>query len=250
MIEHFEIGRRDVGLPAERRDRVSRSSEAAESGSVAAIRPAAVALYPHQCARSGPANGSLPRRRWPTWRTGSGSPVAIDPDRSGRGRSTRSSEPPMHCASSSTTTRASSRGSVLHEPPRSTEVVDLADSRARRVVRRPDRAADRRPVCGYDSVLLRHGDDVWTWWLDLHHVVTDGWSVVAGLRATVRLRLLSGDDADAERRRRDPRLVLRPRRRAPTAERPSLGGRRAAVGRPPTTRRSPRTARGALAPPR
>ncbi len=31
-------------------------------------------------------------------------------------------------------------------------------------------------MCSYDSVLLRHGDESWTWWLDLHHVVTDGWS--------------------------------------------------------------------------
>src|SRR5690606_19361825 len=28
-------------------------------------------------------------------------------------------------------------------------------------------------TCAYDSVLLRHGDRSWTWWLDLHHLVTD-----------------------------------------------------------------------------
>ncbi len=31
-------------------------------------------------------------------------------------------------------------------------------------------------TCSYDSVLLHHGDDRWTWWLDLHHTVTDAWA--------------------------------------------------------------------------
>ena len=42
------------------------------------------------------------------------------------------------------------------------------------------RARIARPIdataCCYDSVLLRHADDDWTWWLDLHHLVTDATS--------------------------------------------------------------------------
>jgi amino acid adenylation domain-containing protein len=30
--------------------------------------------------------------------------------------------------------------------------------------------------CGYDSVLIRHADDDWTWWIDIHHVITDAWA--------------------------------------------------------------------------
>ena len=36
----------------------------------------------------------------------------------------------------------------------------------------------------YDSVLLRHADDDWTWWLDLHHVATDAWSSALIFEAT------------------------------------------------------------------
>ncbi len=38
--------------------------------------------------------------------------------------------------------------------------------------------------CMYDSVLLRHADDDWTWWLDLHHVATDAWSSALIFEAT------------------------------------------------------------------
>ncbi|MEM8902623.1 MAG: amino acid adenylation domain-containing protein [Actinomycetota bacterium] len=62
---------------------------------------------------------------------------------------------------------------VASEPPRRTEVIDLPEADL-------DAWCDERisvPVdatsCAYDSVLLRHDDERWTWWLDLHHVVTD-----------------------------------------------------------------------------
>ncbi len=68
------------------------------------------------------------------------------------------------------------RARVLAAPPQHTDVVEIPE---------PDLEAwcseriatpvDAR-TCSYDSVLLRHGDESWTWWLDLHHVVTDGWS--------------------------------------------------------------------------
>jgi len=68
------------------------------------------------------------------------------------------------------------RARVLFEPPRSTEVIELPDGELDRWCHeRISRPIDAR-MCSYDSVLLRHGDESWTWWLDLHHVVTDGWS--------------------------------------------------------------------------
>lgn len=82
---------------------------------------------------------------------------------------------------------------VLHDPPGHTTVVDL----------RPDEFdtwhEDRisRPIdattCAYDSVLLRHGDDEWTWWLDLHHVVTDGWSSMLVFEAVADAYRALGD---------------------------------------------------------
>ena len=57
-----------------------------------------------------------------------------------------------------------------------------ATHRGHRAARRPTWTRGARteslsrstpPTCVYDSVLLRHADDDWTWWLDLHHVATD-----------------------------------------------------------------------------
>ncbi len=65
---------------------------------------------------------------------------------------------------------------VLATPPATTAVVDLPaadlDEWCRRRIAEPVDAT----TAAYDSVLLRHADDDWTWWLDLHHVVTDAWS--------------------------------------------------------------------------
>ena len=62
---------------------------------------------------------------------------------------------------------------VEPEPPATTEVIDLAEDEL------DDWCAARisTPVdvttCAYDSVLIRHTDHRWTWWLDLHHAITD-----------------------------------------------------------------------------
>jgi amino acid adenylation domain-containing protein len=65
------------------------------------------------------------------------------------------------------------RARVLERPPRSTQVIDLpvadVDAWSRERIAQPIDATE----CVYDSVLLRHGEDDWTWWLDLHHVATD-----------------------------------------------------------------------------
>jgi len=65
------------------------------------------------------------------------------------------------------------RARILERPPRTTPVVDLPvaelDTWSRERIAQPIDATE----CVYDSVLLRHGDDDWTWWLDLHHVATD-----------------------------------------------------------------------------
>ncbi len=65
---------------------------------------------------------------------------------------------------------------VLASPPRLTEVIDLdpteVDAWCAERVGDPIDAT----TCCYDSVLLRHGPDDWTWWLDLHHLVTDATS--------------------------------------------------------------------------
>jgi hypothetical protein len=87
---------------------------------------------------------------------------------------------------------------VLDRPPRSTEVVDVALSdleqwSAERIAQPIDAAE-----CVYDSVVLRHADDDWTWWLDLHHVATDAASsaLVYAATATAYEQLAAGDEVD------------------------------------------------------
>ena len=64
---------------------------------------------------------------------------------------------------------------VLAAPPLATSVIDLpADEVEVWATARIGTPVDPT-VCSYDSVLLRHGDAQWTWWLDLHHLVTDAW---------------------------------------------------------------------------
>ena len=50
----------------------------------------------------------------------------------------------------------------------------------------------------YDSVLIRHADDDWTWWLDLHHVATDaaGSALVYAATAAVYDQLATSDEPD------------------------------------------------------
>jgi len=73
---------------------------------------------------------------------------------------------------------------VLDDPPRVTEVVDLpAGDLDRWCAERIAQPVDATS-CVYDSVLLRHDDHDWTWWLDLHHVATDAWSSALVFEAT------------------------------------------------------------------
>ena len=73
---------------------------------------------------------------------------------------------------------------VLDTSPATTEVINLPPNRldawcAERISMPIDATA-----CMYDSVLLRHAEDDWTWWLDLHHVATDAWSSALIFEAT------------------------------------------------------------------
>lgn len=73
---------------------------------------------------------------------------------------------------------------VLDRPPRSVAVVDLdiddLDEWCDRRIATPVDAADGV----YDSVVLRHGGDDWTWWLNVHHIATDGWTAALIFDAT------------------------------------------------------------------
>jgi hypothetical protein len=87
---------------------------------------------------------------------------------------------------------------ILDRPPRPTEVVDLPvtdlDAWSRERIAQPVDAT----ACVYDSVVLRHADDDWTWWLDLHHVATDaaGSALVYAATAAAYEQLAAGDVVD------------------------------------------------------
>lgn len=98
-----------------------------------------------------------------------------------------------------TSTRAGDeRVRIFDRPPRSTEVVDvsLADLEqwSRERIAHPIDAAESV----YDSVVLRHSDDDWTWWLDLHHVATDaaGSALVYAATAAAYEQLAAGHEVD------------------------------------------------------
>ncbi|MEM9037198.1 MAG: amino acid adenylation domain-containing protein [Actinomycetota bacterium] len=73
---------------------------------------------------------------------------------------------------------------IRDEPPSRTAVIELDHDELDAWC--DDRIA--RPVdattCVYDSVLLRHGDERWTWWIDLHHVATDAMGSALVVEAT------------------------------------------------------------------
>ena len=72
---------------------------------------------------------------------------------------------------------------VQPEPPRTTEIhpLPLEDLDAW-VTSRLAVPLDATS-CPYDSVLLDHGDDRWTWFLDLHHVIADAGASAVVVRA-------------------------------------------------------------------
>ena len=73
---------------------------------------------------------------------------------------------------------------VLLDPPASTDVIDLPlDQLDEWCAQRISTPIDAG-ICVYDSVLLRHADDDWTWWLDLHHLATDAWGSALIFEAT------------------------------------------------------------------
>ena len=90
------------------------------------------------------------------------------------------------------------RGRILERPPTSTEVIELSASElegwSTARIAEPIDAAN----CVYDSVLIRHADDDWTWWLDLHHVATDaaGSALVYAATAAVYDQLATSDEPD------------------------------------------------------
>jgi amino acid adenylation domain-containing protein len=85
---------------------------------------------------------------------------------------------------------------VLPTPPARTELVDLdrtdVDAWCERRIAHP---VDARR-CGYDSALLRHGPDDWTWWIDLHHVITDASSSALVFHTTSAVYAALRDDDD------------------------------------------------------
>ena len=73
---------------------------------------------------------------------------------------------------------------VLPDPPRAAEILDLpADEALDWAARRMETPLDMT-ACGYDSVLLRHGPDHATWYLCVHHLITDAGSSTLVFRAT------------------------------------------------------------------
>ena len=67
----------------------------------------------------------------------------------------------------------SPRARILAEPPAGTPVIELPRGDLERWARERIAVPIDPTLCAYDSVLLRHHNDDWTWWLDLHHIVTD-----------------------------------------------------------------------------
>lgn len=70
----------------------------------------------------------------------------------------------------------SAEGLVLHSPPRRVEVIDVPAAELDTWIAERIETPIDATVAAYDGVLIRHADDDWTWWLDLHHIVTDAWS--------------------------------------------------------------------------
>ncbi len=85
---------------------------------------------------------------------------------------------------------------ILAVPPALTEVVDLPlDQLEAWCAERISTPIDATR-CMYDSVLLRHTADDWTWWLDLHHLATDAWGSALIFEATSAVYLGGEDPVD------------------------------------------------------
>lgn len=73
---------------------------------------------------------------------------------------------------------------VLPTAPAFTDTIDLASTDV-------DAWAEQRistPLAmheaNYDSVLIRHADDDWSWYINIHHVIVDAWGTALVFRAT------------------------------------------------------------------
>ena len=87
---------------------------------------------------------------------------------------------------------------ILARPPALTSIVDVGLDDFESWER--DRIAEPIDIrsCGYDSVIVRHGTDDWSWWLDLHHLVTDAFSSALVYDTTAAAyEMLGADDQDA-----------------------------------------------------
>ena len=90
-------------------------------------------------------------------------------------------------------------GAHVHDlPPATTQVIDLPVDRLDRWCAQRISAPIDATSCMYDSVLLRHADDDWTWWLDLHHVATDAWSSALIFEATAAAYEHDGPPSEAD----------------------------------------------------
>ena len=73
---------------------------------------------------------------------------------------------------------------VLALPPMTTSIIDLPIEELDDWSRRRISTAIDATTCVYDSVLIRHDERSWTWWLDIHHVATDAWASALIFEAT------------------------------------------------------------------
>ncbi len=90
-------------------------------------------------------------------------------------------------------------GAHVHDlPPATTQVIDLPVDRLDQWCAQRISVPIDATSCMYDSVLLRHADDDWTWWLDLHHVATDAWSSALIFEATAAAYEHEGPPSEAD----------------------------------------------------
>ncbi len=169
----------------------------------------------------------------------------IDPERFGRAFAQ------VVAASDSLRSRVVTTGSqtavVLADEPAPTEVVEVAWADALDWAHRRARTPVDPTVRAHDSVLLQHEDRTWSWYLALHHLVTDAASRATLFAATAAAyageepRLDAYYDwAGAIDASEDPKLLRARAHWRDRADAPKLGRLYRSVRRPtPSTRRMP-----------
>ena len=87
---------------------------------------------------------------------------------------------------------------ILAAPPAGTEVIELdADATDAWIAERVATPIDAT-ACVYDSVLIRHATDDWTWWIDVHHVAIDAWGAARLAEAVGAAYTHDGEPGDAD----------------------------------------------------